>query len=190
MYGMINKAIEDMVRMRHGESTWARIKAAAGVDDLMFFSHEAYPDELTYRLVAAAGKELGSATDAILAAFGEHWITYTAREGYGNLMRAAGDSLPVFLANLPNFHGRVTMIFPALQPPRFTCTEVTQNSLLLHYYTRRGGLAPFVKGLLQGLGKHFDTPVQVEQIDSREDGMDHDVFKVSWSAPTREAAAT
>ena len=32
MYGMVNKAVEEMVCMQHGESAWEQIKAKAGVD--------------------------------------------------------------------------------------------------------------------------------------------------------------
>ena len=42
MYGMVNKAIEEMVTRHHGESTWAQIKAKAGVDVEVFMSNEGY----------------------------------------------------------------------------------------------------------------------------------------------------
>jgi hypothetical protein len=183
MYGMVNKAIEDMVRLHHGADTWERIKALAGVKEVMFLTNEAYPDDLTYRLVAASAETLGASGEEVLALFGEHWITYTAEDGYGGLLSAAGSSLPEFLANLPGFHGRVSMIFPDLKPPRFACTEVSSSSLKLHYYTHRSGLASFVLGLLKGLGKRFGTPVSARIVESREAGADHDVFEVTWSAP-------
>jgi hypothetical protein len=181
MYGMVNKAVEDMVCMHHGEAMWDKIKAKAGVDVDVFMSNESYPDEVTYRLVGAASEVLAVPADKILEAFGEHWVLHTAQDGYGGLMGAAGKSLPEFLANLPNFHSRVAMIFPKLQPPRFECTDVTASSLRLHYYTHREGLASFVVGLMQGLGKMFGTPVTVRPLESRGAGADHDVFEVSWT---------
>jgi hypothetical protein len=183
MYGMVNKAVEDMVCLHHGADTWERIKALAGVTEVMFFTNEAYPDDLTYRLVAAAAETLGASGEDVLVLFGEHWITCTAADGYGALLSAAGSSLPEFLANLPSFHGRVAMIFPDLKPPRFACTEVSSSSLNLHYYTHRSGMAPFVLGLLKGLGKRFGTPVNARMVESRESGADHDVFEVTWYAP-------
>ena len=186
MYGMVNRAVEEMVCTHHGEAVWERIKATAGVDVDVFMSNEGYPDEMTYRLVGAASEVLGVPADKILEAFGEHWVLHTARDAYGGLMQAAGKSLPEFLSNLPNFHSRVAMIFPKLQPPRFQCTDVTDHSLKLHYRTHRRGLAPFVVGLMQGLGKMFVTPVAVRLVESRDDGADHDVFEVSWTpAPAR-----
>jgi hypothetical protein len=95
-------------------------------------------------------------------------------------MRAGGDNLPDFLRNLPNFHTRVGMVFPNLQPPRFHCTDITGRSLKLHYFSHREGLAPFVVGLMQGLGKMFQTPVTVQLVEAKAEGGDHDVFEVTW----------
>lgn len=180
MYGMVNKAVEDMVCMHHGEQVWEQIKAKAGVDVEVFMSNEGYPDEITYDLVAAASVVLEVPAEQILHGFGEHWVLHTAQEGYGGLMKAAGKTLPEFLCNLPNFHSRVAMIFPKLQPPRFQCTDITDRSLKLHYFSHRPGLVPFVVGLMQGLGKLFKTPVTVTLREAKADGADHDVFDVTW----------
>lgn len=182
MYGMVNKAVEEMVCMHHGEPVWERIKARAGVDVDVFMTNEGYPDEMTYRLVAAASEVLDVPAAGILEAFGEHWVLHTARNAYGGLLSAAGRTLPEFLGNLPDFHSRVAMIYPNLQPPRFECTEVTDTSLRLHYHTHRPGLAPFVIGLVQGLGKMYGTPVTVQLVESRERGAPHDVFDLRWPA--------
>ncbi len=181
MYGMVNKAVEDMVRLHHGEAVWEDIKNRAGVDVEVFISNESYPDDITYKLVGAASEALCLPADQILVGFGEHWILHTAHEGYGGLMRAAGSSLPEFLRNLPNFHSRVSMIFPDLSPPRFQCLDITQDSLKLHYFSHRPGLAPFVVGLMQGLGKMFRTPVTVRQLEFKRLGADHDIFDVTWT---------
>ncbi|MFM8681649.1 MAG: heme NO-binding domain-containing protein [Alphaproteobacteria bacterium] len=186
---MINGAMEEMVRMHHGDEAWARIRARAGIDVEVFMSTEAYPDDMTYRLVGAASEELGASRDDVLVAFGEHWITYTASEGYGGLLAANGATLPEFLAELPNFHARVAMIFPALQPPRFACSDVAETSLRLHYWTRREGLAPFVVGLVRGLGRRCGTELEVRLVEARDAGADHDVFEVRWAPPAAAAGA-
>jgi len=181
MYGMVNKAVEEMVCRHHGEATWERIKAKAGVDVDVFMSNESYSDDITYQLVAAASEVLQLPAEQILIGFGEHWVLHTAQDGYGGLMKAAGKTLPEFLGNLPNFHSRVSMIFPKLQPPRFECSDITDRSLLLHYFSHRPGLAPFVVGLMQGLGKMFSTPVVVRRTAAKDQGADHDIFEVTWS---------
>jgi hypothetical protein len=180
MYGMVNKAVEEMVCLHHGEATWERIKAQAGVDVDVFMSNESYSDDITYQLVAAASEVLKLPAEQILIGFGEHWVLHTAQEGYGGLMKAAGKTLPEFLRNLPDFHSRVSMIFPKLQPPRFECSDITDRSLRLHYISHRPGLAPFVVGLMQGLGQMFQTPVTVRLVEAKATGAAHDVFEVTW----------
>ncbi len=181
MYGMVNKAVEDMVVRHHGESVWEQIKAQAGVEIDVFMSNENYSDEVTYKLVATASRILRMPAEQILINFGEHWVLHTAQEGYGGLMNAAGKTLPEFMRNLPNFHSRMTMIFPKLQPPHFECTDITEQSLKLHYHSHRQGLAPFVTGLMQGLGKKFNSPVTVRQTAAKAQGANHDIFEVSWT---------
>ena len=181
MYGLVNKAIEQMVCSAHGTSTWKRIKAEAEVDIEGFISNEPYPDEITYRLVAAASSALDAPAEEILTAFGEHWVLHTALESYGPMMRATGKTLREFLLRLPHLHTRVELIYPHLQPPQFSCHEISDTELELHYWTTRPpGLEPFVEGLIYGLGKMFETPVRVELRQRRGNGEDRSIFRVSW----------
>lgn len=182
MYGLVNKAIHDMVVGQFGEGTWERIREQAGVEDEMFVAMEPYDDTVTYRLVRAASEQLGEPADALLEAFGEFWTRFTAREGFGDLLQATGSNITEFLMNLDNLHSRVGLMCPHLQPPSFRCTDVTPDALTLHYYSDRAGLAPMVKGLLTGLSRNFDTPLAVEHTRRRDEGADHDEFRVRFGA--------
>lgn len=59
MYGMVNKAVEEMVCRNHGEAVWEEVKRKAGVDVDVFMTNDGYPDDVTYRLVGAASEVLG-----------------------------------------------------------------------------------------------------------------------------------
>lgn len=141
---------------------------------------EAYPDDITHRLVKAASAVLNLTPQEIMQAFGEYWVQYTAQEGYGELMDMSGDNLVEFLENLDNLHARVGISFPKLQPPSFECADTEEESLSLHYRSTREGLAPMVIGLVKGLGKRFDTEVDIAQTQSREEGAEHDEFLVKY----------
>src|SRR4051812_42345266 len=104
MYGMVNKAVEDLVTTRFGAAAWAAIKQRAGVEHEVFLSMDPYPDDITYRLVDAASDVLHLHTDAVLEAFGEYWTLYTAQEGYGEMFKLSGDTLLEFLLNLDELH--------------------------------------------------------------------------------------
>lgn len=180
MYGMVNRAIEDLVTERLGPEAWERVCARAGVKTPVFVSSESYPDELTPRLAAAAAEEMNVPVDAVLRRFGVHWILRTAAEGYGELMDAGGGTLGEFLDHLPTFHTRVLLAFPDLKPPEFTVTERGEDRLRLRYESCRDGLQPFVEGLLEGLGQRFGVDVLTEHVVRRSDGASHDEFVVSW----------
>jgi Haem-NO-binding len=182
MYGLVNKAIADMVKSRFGEEIWQQIRQKAAVENDTFLSMEGYPDDVTHRLVKAGSEVLGLSPAEIMQAFGEFWVQYTATEGYGELLDMSGDDLPEFLQNLDNLHARVGVSFPQLKPPSFESTEVDENTLTLEYRSAREGLAPMVIGLVKGLGDRFDTEVEINQTKSREDGIDHDEFLIKYKS--------
>ncbi|MBE9006725.1 heme NO-binding domain-containing protein [Fortiea sp. LEGE XX443] len=180
MYGLVNKAIQDMVCSRFGEEIWKEIKQKAEVSVDVFISMEGYPDDITHKLVKAASVVLGLPSSDIMQAFGEFWVKYTSEEGYGEMMDMSGDNLPEFLENLDNLHARVGVSFPQLQPPSFECSEMGEDSLSLHYRSTREGLTPMIVGLVKGLGARFETEVDITQTQSRDDGAEHDEFLVKY----------
>lgn len=185
MYGLVNKAVEDLIRTKFGTQTWEEILKRAGVDDIGFISMDPYPDEITYGLVKAASEILERPVDELLEAFGEHWTLYTAQEGYGDLLSISGRSFEGFLENLDSLHTRIALSFPELRPPTFDCERRGDGTLVLHYKSERDGLAPMVRGLVRGLANMFEVEVGIEQTASKADGADHDVFLIRQMQPQR-----
>jgi hypothetical protein len=181
VYGLVNQAVEDLIRSNHGDAVWATIRDRAGVRSESFLSMSEYPDSVTYDLVRAASEVLALPPEAILEAFGEYWVLYTSKKGYGEMLEMAGSTLPEFLMNLDQLHTRLGVVMPQLQPPSFVCSDVTDHALTLSYHSKREGLAPMVVGLLRGLGKRFETVVTIERLGGKADGLDHERFRVSWS---------
>lgn len=180
MYGIINKSIEDLVKSNFGDDKWDAIIERSGVEVDFFISNEPYDDDITYRLATAVAEEMAIPMGGVMETFGEWWVLKTTREKYSGMLEAGGQSLREFLVNLPIFHNRVMLVYPKLTPPEFRVSNEEERSIHVHYYSKRLGLQEFVKGLLVGLGKMYNTPVTVELISSREQGHDHEVFKVNW----------
>ena len=180
MYGIVNKAIEDLIKENFGEEKWDIIKEKSGVDVDFFISNEPYDDDITYKLAIAASEEMDMPLGGVLESLGEWWVLRTSKEKYGGLMEAGGNSLREFLVNLPVFHHRVMLIYPKLTPPEFKVSDIEDRSIHVHYFSKREGLQEFVRGLLHGLAKMYNTEAQVELLESRDDGNDHEIFKVSW----------
>ncbi len=180
MYGIVNKAIEDLVINQFGTPVWKAVTKRSGVDVDFFISNEPYDDEITFQLATALATEVNMSVEQVLEAFGEWWVLKTSREKYGGMMEAGGNNLREFLVNLPLFHNRVMLIYPKLTPPEFKVTDIAPNSICVHYFSKRTGLQEFVRGLLSGLAKMYKTNATIELLQSRNDGSTHEIFKVSW----------
>ncbi|SEA63774.1 Haem-NO-binding [Flavobacterium gillisiae] len=180
MYGIVNKSIEDLVVTNFGRGKWEAIHERSGVDIDFFLSNEVYDDDVTFKIAIAVSEEMNMTLSEVLIAFGEWWVVRTTREKYPGLMESGGNNLRDFLINLPNFHNRVMLIYPKLTPPEFKVSDISSKGLNLHYFSKREGLQDFVRGIIQGLGIVYETPVILELIQSRNEGSSHEIFKVNW----------
>lgn len=201
MYGIVNKSIEELVKNQFGEDKWVDVKKCSGIDVDYFISNQPYDDAITYQLANAISEVMNIPLEKVLYTFGEWWILKTTTEKYEGLMHAGGNSLKKFLLNLPEFHNHIMLMYPKLTPPEFKVSDVTENSIHIHYLSKRVGLSHFVHGLLMGLAKLYKTPATVTLIESNKDLMDsktaiseiipesvnqeqsiltQEIFKVTW----------
>ena len=180
MYGLVNKAIKDLVVSNYGNEKWIEICKLTEFHEEEFVGMNSYPDKLTYDLVKNASLVLKADANIILEAFGEYWILYTADEGYGDLMNMTGNSFPEFLDNLDMLHFRINNIMPDLKAPQCTTRNPQEKSIELEYRSHRNGFIPMLYGLIKGLGKRFDLNVSTEQIQEKNDDNDCHVFKITW----------
>ena len=60
MYGLVNKAIRDLVVTNHGEDKWKEICRLSDFSDEEFIGMNPYPDKLTYDLVKNSSLVLNS----------------------------------------------------------------------------------------------------------------------------------
>ena len=180
MYGIVNKAIQDLITDNFGADKWESVKDKSGIDVDYFLSSEPYDDDITYKIAGAASEVLGITVGQVLNAFGEWWILKTGKEKYGGLMEAGGNNLKEFLTNLPHFHNRIMLMYPKLTPPEFKVSDIEENSIQVHYFSKREGLQEFVRGLLSGLSKMYSVQTDIDLMQTRDDGNSHEIFKVSW----------
>ncbi len=90
----------------------------------------------------------------------------------GRILDRAGSSFVEILDHLDDLHTRVSPSMPELRPPSFSCTDVTESTLL----------APFVRGLLEAVGGMFGHEVTTSLVSGRGDDGDTDVFFVEYRA--------
>jgi hypothetical protein len=178
MYGMVNKAIRDLIVEGFGEPRWIEIADHVGVDH-HFISMQGYDDKVTYDLVSRASELLDVPSDELLRQFGSYWIRFTASEGYGSLISLFGETLGEFLEHLGNdLHARVALTMPDLHPPEFHTEKLSETLFRVHYSSHRVGLKPMVHGVLEGLALRFDENVEVTHIESVKGEVVGEVFEI------------
>lgn len=181
MYGLVNRALQQLVSARCGDEVWQKICKRAAVDDEVFVRMDFYPDEITQRLLAAASDELNMPAAQLLEEFGCHWMRYTAVEGYGALLNDLGATFQQALNSLNGMHERVSLLYPALRSPRFRCEALEAGAMRLHYWSERRGFAPMIIGLVEGLAERYGLLAKVIHDQQRDEGHDHDSFIIRLS---------
>lgn len=161
MYGLINSAMQSMIRQKFGDEQWQRVFEASGVPEDSFLTMRSYDDTITYDLTYAASDVLGAPVATCLEMFGEYWIQETASKSYGALMDACGNGMIEFLVNLNALHDRITSTFLNYRPPEFRVENLENDRYRVHYVSEREGLEPFVVGLLKGLAERFDCELDI-----------------------------
>lgn len=180
MYGLINNSMQKMIGQYYGEEALEEIKKNNASTVSNYLNYEPYPDDISFQLIESATKTLGIPFPDFMQLFGKFWILDTITNHFNYLMGGIGSSFKEFLINLPDFHGRVILNFPKLTPPVFHTTDVLDHSLQLHYLSTRDGLTEFVIGLLYGLSEKYNQPILVDILARKQNGDDHDIFKISW----------
>ncbi len=163
MYGLVNKAIKDMILERYGETIWDQTLEESGLDIDCFISMNQYNDSYTYALVAAASKTLKMPGNDFLEDLGHYWSTVTGPKSYKTLMDLTGKDLISFLSNLNTLHERITSTFVGYTPPYFKVFP-DEDGFIVRYQSKREGLLHFVIGLIQGLADSFAQKIKIAEV--------------------------
>lgn len=182
MYGMVNNIIKDYIIRETGEEGWQHIREEAGIQMEEFVSMQQYPDEVSGAMVGAFCGYTSMDGAAALEEIGLFFIQISKKHyDYYEVLEMAGDTLPDMLQNLDELHVRVADQFEELRPPSFWCTEIKDDSLILHYDSPRDGLGPMIVGLVKGLGEMIHVTCEVKQTVFKSEGASHDEFHVLYT---------
>ncbi|MHC5004366.1 MAG: heme NO-binding domain-containing protein [Planctomycetota bacterium] len=173
---MVNRALQRMILDSFGDEVWASVKRRAGVEVDQFSSLANYGDDVTFGLAVSASEELQRPLPELLQEFGRFWIGFALESSYGPILKQSGSSLHELLPMLDEMHTRLALSFPEFTPPSFKVLSDDGRLIRLRYDSSRTGLAPFVVGLLEGLGTMFDTSLVVTHGEPADDG--HVVFEI------------
>jgi Haem-NO-binding len=180
MYGIVIRAIEQMVVSLKGEDEFCSICKEAQIPAEGFIANKDYDDQLFFQLVATTANRFELTQAELLEKFGEYWIEYTAVEGYGHLLNMCGDNMADFLHGANEMHMRIELTLPGSRPGQFKIDTLEDGSLDLFYYSERIGLSPLVIGLVKGLAKRFKQKVLITHTHEKNPENPYDVFRISF----------
>lgn len=120
MHGLVNRAIEEFVRITYDEALWLEAAGAAGIDGRSFMLMRQYETALTGRLMMELSRRLGRSPRDLAEDIGA-WV---ARLGsIRRLLRFTGSDFAAFLMALPELDGRARMVVRGFDLPRLTVTR-------------------------------------------------------------------
>lgn len=186
MYGMVHRAVRQMVVEREGSKAWHEIELAAGVSATEMVGLVVYDDAVTLRILGAASERLGTTTSQVLEDFGRYWLNFIDNKAYRSIMDYAGKDLVSLLTNLDRLHAAVLAAMPKARVPSFTVLESDDQGVLVRYQSQRRGLEPMVTGLLLGLLDKFDLEGTVEAMPATDGSIDFKVTHRQKKSPAND----
>lgn len=164
MKGTITRCLVDFVESRFGAEKWAEIATHAGVTDTSTLRMPVadVDDGEAARLLSSTATVLGLSDQEAADAFGEYWCCTYAPKMYGSLVRNFPDARSMILG-MDALHVKMTASIPNARPPRFDFHEVNDREVEVTYRSHRNLLHVYI-GLARGVGKLFDTPLDVQPI--------------------------
>jgi hypothetical protein len=89
------------------------------------------------------------------------------------------------ISNLDTMHTNYAQIYPSMVGPMFKAIRNDDNSITLHYYSSRVGIAPYAKGLLDALATAVHgLKMTIDHVKDREEH-GHDVFNLTFDNPLK-----
>jgi len=166
MYGLINNTFRKFVAKTYGDDCWNSVQMRTELDEDCFLSFRKQADDSTYALVGAASEILEIPGALLLEQYGRYWVDNVAKVQFSQIMEVTGKDFVGFVNNLDGMHKGISGTFLGYSPPKFHLEKHDEAYYRLSYRSVRAGLTPFVSGLLQGLGSHFKTSIEIKSIDT------------------------
>ncbi|MFP9098788.1 heme NO-binding domain-containing protein [Flavobacterium sp. RHBU_24] len=177
MYGVIYIAIKEYAETAFGPVKWQSIVEKSGVTVDFTLTEQPYNDDISYKLAKATADCTGMLLQNILYNFGLQVIR-TTNASFKPIMSGRGESLRDYLLNLPNFHNRISFIYPELMPPEFRLSDINDISLMFHYRKKREGMTEYFRGYLTGLAEVYKENVTITAVSATSDT--EEVYKITW----------
>lgn len=162
MYGLLNRALENFLKERHGVPLWQRVTHRAQSPCDGFEPLLTYEPALTDALIAAACAELGQTRDTVLEDLGTALVSHRDRDGLRRLLRFGGVSFRDFLHSLEELPDRARLALPHLQIPPLVLHDEGAGRFTLMAAPYVNGAGFILMGLLRAMADDYGALVVLE----------------------------
>lgn len=174
MHGLINKAFESFLTDTFGQGAWHQILHQAGLWEQVgpdgFEALHVYPDDVTFRLVAAAAQALGRPPESVLEDLGTYLVSHPRTAPLRRLLRFGGSSYTDFLRSLDDLPGRARLAVPELALPALRLDEGGAGQFQITCRGCQPGFSHILMGVLRGLADDYGALVVLEHLGPGEGG--------------------
>lgn len=162
MHGLINRALENYLKQRHGPATWQRVVQRVGLTFDSFEPLMIYDPPLTDRVVAASCAELSRPRETLLEDIGTALVSHRDRDGLRRLLRFGGVTYRDFLHSLEELPDRARLALPDLHLPDLALEEVGAGRFVLTTIPPFADAGFILMGLLRAMADDYGALVVLD----------------------------
>lgn len=162
MYGLLNRALENFLKERHGVPLWQRVANRAQSPSDGFEPLLTYEPALTDALISAACAELGQSRDTVLEDLGTALVSHRDRDGLRRLLRFGGVSFHDFLHSLEELPDRARLALPHLQIPPLVLHDQGAGRFTLMAAPYISGAGFILMGLLRAMADDYGALIVLD----------------------------
>ncbi|MDH5324582.1 MAG: heme NO-binding domain-containing protein [Gammaproteobacteria bacterium] len=184
MYGMIFEFMRGYVQERHGgKPAWRTLLKATGRDNQIYFPSVDYPDRELVELAVTAAKTFRLPTSQLLEDFGAY-MAPRLLDFYKMYIDGKSWRSLELLENAGGCIRAVERHNPNRKPPRILTQRLSLDKLVLQYQSRRK-LCYVAKGVVRGLGEHFQEKITIVETQCMLKGADSCVMTLEREVSVR-----
>ena len=162
MHGLVNRAIENFLRERHGPEVWRRVVRRANLPFDSFEPLLIYDPALTEAVLRESCLELGLPRDTVLEDMGTALVSHRDREGLRRLLRFGGVTFRDFLYSLEELPDRARLALPDLRLPDLRLEDGGAGRFTLTFAPLFSGAGYVLIGLLRAMADDYGALVLLE----------------------------
>lgn len=162
MHGLINRALEDFLKHRHGVALWRRVAQRAQLPFDSFEPLLLYDPAWTDGVIDAACFELGRARETVLEDMGTALVSQRGRDGLRRLLRFGGVNFREFLYSLEELPDRARLALPDLRLPDLRLVDHGGAHFSLLAAPPFAGAGYILLGLLRAMADDYGALVVLD----------------------------